>query len=237
MSHKRKRPPHLADRDYEPSPLNRPFIESGMPKPQRSRVAIYAFGLGKNEAPLDDDGWDVWALNVIPPIDSAGRLRADLWFEIHEKHAQSADDMRWIRKCPVPMVVPPCLEDYTPCPVTIPMDRMMLRFGLNAPYACTFAYQIAMALLVGYETIGLFGVELAYGSPRERTVEWACVNWWIGFAEAKGVEIVRPRGMRVGPSRLGQHPHFYGLDYDAEIEDTERYISLIGEGKETRLDG
>ncbi len=219
---------HLAYRDLAPSPLNRWVVNDGMPQAQRSRVCIYAAGYGRDEAPLDDPSWDVWALNVIPPVDSLGRMRADLWFEIHERHAQSNDDMRWIKKCPVPIVVPPSLMSANKNAVALPFRRMLKEFPW-APYACTFAYQLAMALLMGYETIGLFGVELAYGDARERTVEWACVNWWIGYAEGRGVKVARPSEH----SRLGRHPKLYGLEYDEEIRSTKRYLRLIRDAEQS----
>ncbi len=221
-----RRPKHLADRILRQSPLNKWSVDGGEPQRLRDYVCIYAAGLGRDEAPLNHPSWDVWALNVIAPLDLHGRLRADLWFEIHERGAQSADDMRWIAKCPVPIVVPPCLMAASERAVALPTRRILKEFEA-APFACTFAYQIAMALLMGYEKIGLFGVELAYGDARERTVEWACVNWWVGYAEGRGVTVVRPER-----SRLGRHPEMYGLDYDAEVRSTKRYLRLIAESWE-----
>lgn len=219
---------HLADRNLRESPLNRPpkivqengepwFDFTGCPE----RVLIYAAGLGKTEAPLDDPSWHVWALNLVAPMDSEDRLRCDLWFDLHQRVAQTDDDMRWIRKCPVPIVVPDDLADVSPNAIEFPLYRVLTTFPV-APFACTFAYQMALALLAEFDTIGLYGVELAYGSERERTVEWACVNWWIGYAEAMGIEILRPQN-----TRLGRHPYLYGIDYQAEIESTKAYLGLM----------
>ncbi len=221
----RTRRSHLADCDHHMSPLNKWGVEDGKVIRLREKVAIYAFGLGKGEAPLEDPEWAVWALNVIAPRDGLGRIRADLWWEIHSRVAQSEDDMRWIAMCPVPIVVPPDLMDASENAVALPMERINREFP-DAPFSCTFAYQLAMALLLDFKTIGLFGVELAYGSPRERTVEWACVNWWIGMAQGRGVEVVRPEH-----TRLGRHPEFYGLDYDAEIKSTNEYLRYMRMGE------
>ena len=234
---------HLADREFVQSPLNRPpeIIDAkrGLLSPDgRRKVAIYGAGMGSDAAPLDDPAWTVWALNLIAPIDKQGRLRADAWWDIHQIGAQTPDDMRWIAKCPVPIIVPPCLMDASENAVALPMKRMLREFPSDAPYACTFAFQISLALLMGYETIGLFGMELAYGSPRERTVEWASVSWWIGFARGRGVEILTPAKLPgAHPARLGRHPFLYGLQYDAEIEDTKKYLKLMREGEEHRIDG
>ena len=231
----RKKSLHLADCDFVLSPLNKWEVKGGEPQRLRDSVCIYAAGYGREHAPLDSSDWDAWALNLVAPFDSEGRLRCDLWFDIHQAKAQTEDDLRWIAKCPVPIVVPPDLMDASENAVALPLKRILREFPA-APFAATFAYQIALALLMGYKKIGLFGVELAYGSPRERTVEWACVSWWIGFAEGRGVTVVRPEGLRLG-TRLGRHPHLYGLDYDAEIKDTKTYLRLVTEIHEERMDG
>ena len=227
---------HLADCDYALSPLNRPprvgdAAAGLLAFDGRDRVCIYGAGFGRQDAPLDDDEWEVWALNVIPPLDRSGRLRADLWWELHERKAQSADDMRWIAACPVPIMVPDDLMDASMLAVRYPIERVRAAVA-DGPFACTFSYQIAFALLHGFRHIGLYGVELAYGTPRERTVEWASVNWWMGFAEAKGVTFHLPAF-----SRMGTHRFLYGLEYDAELNDVRAYTDRMarGDAQEARL--
>lgn len=229
---------HLADRGLErrQSPLNATRyevdVEAGQVRctPRRDKVCIYGNGLGRGEAPLDDPSWEVWALNVIPPLDSQGRLRCDRWFELHERKAQSADDMRWIAMCPVPLYVPPDLLGDSLMAVRFPLERLEERFP--GYWACTFAYQIALALSEGVADIGLYGVDLAYGTVRERTVEWACVSWWIGYAEGMGARIHLPE-----KSRLGRHPHRYGLEYDEEKGAVEAYVAFVGALDDGRVEG
>ena len=220
---------HLADTPLTWSPLNAHYrIENAADGrvailPARRKVIIYGAGLGKRQALpyLMDQEWEVWALNLIPPIDGEGRVRADRWFDIHQRVAQTADDLRWIAACPRPIYVPPDLADVSPRAVVFPLERIEAAFGDAAEYfTCTFAYQIALALLEGFADIGLFGVELAFGTRRERSVEYACVSWWMGYATAKGVRLRVPT-----PSRLGKHRFLYGLEYAAEIDDVDRYLA------------
>lgn len=213
---------HLAHLDFHLSPLNRPpailDAANGVLAPStRKKVCIYGAGKGKMEAPLDDDAWEVWALNLCPPLDLAGWVRCDRWFDIHQRKAQSADDLLWIAACPVPIYVPVDLLDAGPNCVRFPLER--LQWG---PFACTFAYQIALALAEGFTEIGLHGVELPYGTERERTFEWASVNWWIGFAQARGVRFHLP-----SETLLGHHPCLYGLEYDMEKRAVEDHLTLL----------
>ena len=224
---------HLADRELAWSPLNRPPAVSDPTRVDwggRTRVVIYGAGYGKHEAPLMDPAWVVWALNLVPPMDDRQRVRADAWFDLHQRVAQTADDLRWIAKCPVPIFVPPDLADAGPTCVAYPLDAVEAAYG--SYFACTFAYQIGLAMLHGFTDIGLYGVELAYGTPRERTVEWASTSWWLGYAEARGVRFHLPFG-----SRLCAHPHRYGFEYRAEIDDVERYLDDWERGAERPLAG
>ena len=227
---------HLVDRGLAWSPLNRPpcivnRLTGEVANDGRKRVLIYGAGLGRNEAPLDDPAWECWALNVIPPLDRHGCIRADRWFDIHQKCAQSADDLRWIAACPVPIYVPDDLMNESQNAVRYPIDRVR-RDVADGPFACTFSYQLALALLEGFTDIGLYGVELAYGTMRERTVEYASLSWWMGFAEAKGVTFYLP-----ARSRMGRHRCLYGLQYEAEIRDVKAYerFMLENDAREAKL--
>lgn len=187
----------------------------------RTKVAIVGAGVGRSVALLDDPGWEVWALNLIVPRDVRGRLRADLWFDLHQAKAQSEHDMKWIANCPVPIMVPEDLVWAGPNCAKFPIEDLLNRYGVGN-FSCTFAYQIAWAMSLGFTDIGLFGIELRYGTMRERTVEWASVSWWLGFAQARGVKIWVPRG-----SWLTSRPHLYGFEYDEEIQDVNEYVATM----------
>lgn len=216
---------HLADHALTWSPLNAPLPildrAAGVLRHTGKPVCLYGAGYGCRSAPLDDPAWEVWAINTVPPLDRARRVRCDLWWDLHQRCAQSADDLRWMAALPVPLFTTDDLLDVGPHAVRFPLERIDAEVtpGLDPPYACTFAYQLGYALLVGVKHVGLFGIDLAYGDRREKRVEWASVNWWIGYAQAHGVTFYRPTG-----SRMGAHPFRYGFDYQAEIDDTKQYL-------------
>ncbi len=247
---------HLAHRPLVMSPVNAKmaiqdarlgYVSTAAGEPRRNKVAIVGAGHYRDEAPYDDPEWEVWALNVCSSWDNQGRLRADRWFEIHEAKAQSTDDMEWIRKCPVPLYLPPAFAEpfldgraatvvvdtpntegglawrgSIPNAVRFPLERLEAAYG--GYWACTFAYQMALALNEGFTDVGLYGVELAWGTARERTVEWACVSWWCGYLEAKGVTMHYPNRCS-----LGRHPFRYGIEYDEEIVAVNRYLQKSGQ--------
>ena len=219
---------HLADAfaTMDLSPLNGASIS-------RRKICIYGAGLGKDEAPLDDPEWSVWSLNLVPPIDSKGRLRCDFWFDLHQRKAQTKDDLRWIAACPVPIYLPPDLIDASPRAIRFPIDE--IEEALRSKYwAVSFAYQIALVMYENwcrlpsieprYTDLGLYGVELAWGTERERTVEWACASYWLGRAQQSGIRIHTPVREQ---SLLGQHFARYGFEYQEEIDAVNLYVGKV----------
>lgn len=195
----------------------------------RKKLCIYGGGPFREFAPLEEPDWDVWTCNLIAPLTRHQHLRADLWFDLHQRCAQSADDMRWIARCPVPIYVPDDLLDAGPNCTRFPLDEIVQAFRTRY-FAVTFAYQMALAMHRGHYThIGLYGVDLAFGTPRERTVEWACMSYWLGRAQHAGLRIQVPKR-----SMLGQHAHLYGFEYIAERNYVDGYIDAVVTGDAAR---
>jgi hypothetical protein len=187
---------------------------------------LYGAGHLRNQAPLDDPDWEVWALNLCTPLDAAGRLRADVWFDLHQRVAQTPDDLRWIAACPAPIYVPPDLCDASANAVAYPLAEVEALLG--SYFTCTFAYQIALVIYERRATdLALYGVELAYGTLRERTVEWACTAYWLGRAVSAGVRLHLP-----DRSTLCQHFDRlrYGFDYVAELDAVKDYTDKMRAG-------
>lgn len=195
--------------------------------PKRDKVVIVAASTySAHYAPLDDPAWEVWTLNTICPQDSLGRVRMDRHFELHPLEVQSSADLLWLKACPVPLYM---FEAYPgfPSAVRFPIEQIERRFlhrrGLPGDFfACSFAYQLALALMEGYQAIGLAGVDLDKGTARERTVERACVAWWLGVAQGMGVKISLPEN-----SHLLVHPFRYGYEYAEEKAWTEAWLEQV----------
>jgi hypothetical protein len=193
--------------------------------PRRTKVAITGAGKSLRHLPWNNEEWEIWGINNFwnAMRDSEGRLRADRWFELHPPtpDIQDKHDMAWLKNCPVPI--------YTTEPfpgndnaVTFPLAAITGEYGNY--FTCTFAYQIALAIYEGFEELALHGLELAYGTQREATVERACVNWWLGYAEGQGMKITIPED-----DFVLRHWGLYGFDYWKEANAVKQYVgSLIG---------
>ena len=195
---------------------------AGRVRCEHKRVAIIGAGATRTQAPWDNDSWCAWAINEI------WQPRYDRHFELHPMAVQSARDLAFLGKCPTPCYVLNLVDAATPGiiissgmpreqprvtnAVQYPLDWVLEQTGGRRYFTCTFAYQVAIAIAEGFEEIGLWGVDLARGSLRERLVEAPCVEYWVGLAEGRSIKVTVPES-----STLCRQPYLYGYDYEAEV--------------------
>jgi hypothetical protein len=191
-------------------------------QPPRKKVALVgASQLDKAERPpLEDKTWDVWGCNSLWPLcmDTQGRFRADAWFEMHPLSVQTPQERLDMDDCPVPLYV--LGKELQPHWRTYPLTSIRQQFGERDYFTCTMCYQVAVALVLGYQEIGLWGMELWQGTPRERTTELRGLEYWLGIAKGRGVTVTLP-----DYSCLIQHPYLYGYDYVKEADYTEAEVA------------
>jgi len=197
-------------------------------RPRRMKVAIVGAGPGREYAPYTDSAWECWSLNEIAQRD------AQRHFELHPLEVQSARDLAALERITIPCYVldEPAVwarPSYVatnggrvsfagvPHPVRYPLERLR-EAGFRDYYTATFCYQIALAILDGFEEIGLWGVSLHLGTPRERLLERACVDYWIGFAEGRGITVSEDSG-------CARRPFLYGYAYEDEKLDGDKAVA------------
>lgn len=230
-------------RDVPLSPLN------GRRGPGRTKIALVGASApdGGEHPPLDDPEWDVWGCNSLWNLnmDAQERLRADAWWEMHPLSAQTPQELQDMHDCPVPLYVlddpkeiASAKEVYHAADYSIrqlqqpptrwimyPLEEIRAMFGQRDYFTVTFAYMVALAMWIGYDEIGLYGVELQRGSVRERRLELPCLTYWLGLAIGRGIKITLPEY-----SNLLWHEHLYGYDYDVDVERSasgDRDIALL----------
>lgn len=232
-------------RPYTLSPLNQPmeyhlggdglwrFAPADMGF-RRKRLAITG-SQGTRMVPFDDPTVEVWGINNFwnTMRDSQDRLRADIWWEMHQIRPdlvgiergtpiQDENDMRWINTCPVPLYTTE-VWPANPRSARWPIGYFAKKY--RDYFTCTFAMQIAEAIDIGFEELIVCGIELLCGTKRETTVESSCVNYWLGLAEGRGMKITimdRPNGSH---QFLLNHPYHYGHEYWPERRWVEQYVA------------
>lgn len=223
------------------SPLNvRYLVHDGkilQDEPKRKKVALIGFEEANlRSAPYDDAEWEVWGFNMGNRMgimhDANGCFRADRWFDLHPEAPQSALDMAWINQCPMPLYLPTVFgtNPYaTQYPLNDVEDFFKKEYGIGPYWASSFAYALALAIVEGFTTIGIYGINLNWG--RERVVERGNLEFWLGLALGRGIDI------KFSPDcRLLTHPARYGIEYyeekDQVIRDCGELVRQLLSGKE-----
>lgn len=184
------------------------------------KVAIIGTARGYDEAPYDDPSYECWGLNSLYNRLTPHQLaRITRWFELHpytentrsRRPADHWDSLAALGKPVYSFYEQPGITD-----VRI-LDVEKLAAVGRRYFACTMAYQIALALSEGATHIELYGISLA-GTPREMLIERPCVEWWLGLAEGRGVQV---KAVFTNESGILKHPYCYALE-DLQ-ERTEAY--------------
>lgn len=175
------------------------------------KVAIVCLAPGWQDAPFNDPEWETWGLNdgylLFGPDRPCTR-----WFELHgdtplTRARRESDYFDRMREMDIPVYY---LHGDPPTPAAIRLDTDALARVGRDYFACTNAYQIALALLWGFKEIAIYGSPLQ--TNREVVVERPCVSYWLGLAEGRGVKVTAHYEGSIGPLR---HPYRYALE-DAE---------------------
>ena len=103
--------------------------------------------------------------------------------------------LRWIKTSPVPVVTSRTHPDY-PALVEFPLEDVLNHFGheyfnSTAAYAVAFAVH-TLAALEGERQISLFGMDFTYPNTHQAEKGRACVEFWVGHAQARGIKVNLP---------------------------------------------
>lgn len=181
----------------------------------KKKVCILGFGRSLEKAPFQDDSYEFWSCNEgdVP--------RFDKHFELHPLSVQNEREIEWLSKCEKPVYVLNKKEfPFIKNAIDYPLEEILKQTWAINYFCCTMAYQLAMAIQLKFEEIELWGLNMDYGSPRERTVESACMQYWVGIARGMGIKV-----------RWDEHPAIYrwsyGYEYHQEMKDINDWVSRL----------
>lgn len=170
-------------------------------------------------APFKDPDWDIWGL----AWHTAALERINLLFDIHDPafkaeapyrlHYNSHRNQRYIDKVNasgIPIMCDPKALASFRNGTAYPLDEIRASFPKRDFLECTISYMIAYAIYKGVKRIGLWGCH--FTGKEEYQYQLPSTTWLLGYAEAKGVEIVMGPG---GPLLAsGYNQGRYGIDHE-----------------------
>lgn len=182
--------------------------------PERTKVAICGFTTHMQFAPWQDNDWEIWGLNDLhgmmvqyaPDLFKSDRVQ---WFQLHRDNSgtdgnfhgvRDPEHRKWLTeaKCPIWMwEAHPDVPNAKAYPLHEVLTKHLLPHGKpmseEAYYNNSISWMIAKAILDGYKTIAVFGVDMAidgvhgqseYGHQRPS------VEYFIGVARGLGIDVV-----------------------------------------------
>lgn len=163
--------------------------------------------------PLCDE---VWGINALGNI-----FQCDLVFHMDDVRIQQvranakpesniAHMLEWLKDPSCPVITSRAHEDY-PALVEFPLADVVTEFPL-AYFNSTAAYAVAYALHVGATKISCWGFDYTYPDSHDAEKGRACVEFWLGIAAERGVEIAMPKTSSLMDAMYSQAERFYGYD-------------------------
>lgn len=166
------------------------------------RVAIVGFApTSRHMAPYNDPTWDLWGLNEasqLTDLDKDGWWKGGetAWFQIHPKwdfmrkhNRNDRNHWKWLqtRDPSIPIFMQHNFSDV-PGAVRYPIESVI---DLVGQYLTSSAsYMIALAILMEYKEIALFGFEMSHDS--EYRYQKPGAEYLLGFAKGRGIKVSLP---------------------------------------------
>jgi len=125
---------------------------------------------------------DVWCVSSV--FDCLNPEKVNLIFQLHKPDVWED----WLPEYKDKMIVAyPCLyQQY-------PVHKMLKKYG--PVFGSTISWMIALAIEREYKIINLFGLDMA--SKQEYIDQRDTLFYWIGRAEAQGINVVIPEDSRI----------------------------------------
>lgn len=220
--------------DSETTPIRQggntpdPFTKSA------SRVCIVGFADGhRADAPFGEPDMEFWGIN---------RLWAVLpdrvwhrWFEIHNLDTFYSDDTEhqaFLKAADFPVYVRgqdmPTAAAWG-IDTAVPYPREMAASMFEPYFTNTISYLIALAIMMGFEEIHMYGVDMAQDSilHQEYSHQRPSCEYFLGIAQGAGIKVVLPPG-----TDLLQASHWYGFDDDKFQHKLQKRFMEVASRKE-----
>lgn len=159
---------------------------------------------------------ETWAINALGNVYQCDRIFHMDDVRIQQIRADAKPEsniarmLDFLKKTSVPVVTSRAHPDY-PTLEEFPLAEVVTKFPM-AYFNSTAAYAIAYALHVGASRISCWGMDFTYPDAHDAEKGRACVEFWLGMAAQRGVEITLPKTTSLMDAMYPQAQRFYGYD-------------------------
>lgn len=181
----------LRDINWDDNPVPRHVVIVGL-GPSAEAYVDHVKRHGSRKAFADE----VWAINAMGSV-----LDCDLVFHMDDVRIQEiraaakpqsniANMLKWLSTVEKPVMTSFRHPDY-PALIEFPLEDVVNSFG-RGYFNGTGAYALAYAIYLGVQKISLFGCDFTYPDAHKAERGRACMEFWLGYAAARGIEIALP---------------------------------------------
>ena len=159
---------------------------------------------------------EVWGINALGDVFACDRIFHMDDVRIQEIRAAAKPDsniaymLKWLKTTKTPVITSRAHPDY-PAMQEFPLDEVITKFPM-AYFNSTAAYAVAHALHEGATKISCWGFDYTYPDVHDAEKGRACVEFWLGMAAERKVEIMLPRTTSLLDAIYPQAERFYGYD-------------------------
>lgn len=158
-----------------------------------------------------------WGINAVGSVIECDRVFHMDDVRIQQIRAEARPEsniarmLDWLRTYDRPVVTSRAHPDY-PCLEEFPLDAA-LNMAPQGYFNSTAAYAAAYALLQpGLTKLSVFGCDYTYPNAHDAEKGRACLEYWLGMAAARGVQLVVPKVTSLLDALYAQAERFYGYD-------------------------
>jgi len=140
---------------------------------------------------------EVWGINALGDVFACDRVFHMDDVRIQEIRAAARPEgniaamLRWLKRHPGPVYTSRAHPDY-PGLVEFPLAAVLNEFN-HAYLNSTAAYAVAYAIHIGVRKLSVYGFDYTYPNAHHAEKGRACVEFWLGIAVSRGIEISLPR--------------------------------------------
>lgn len=160
---------------------------------------------------------EVWAINALGDVFDCDLIVHMDDVRVQEIRAAAKPEgniaamLPWLKRARVPVLTSLAQHPEYPALVEFPLVEVLNEVPC-AYFNSTAAYAVAYAVHVGVRKMTLFGMDFTYPDAHDAEKGRACVEYWLGIAAERGIELAMPQISTLMDARSPVAERFYGYD-------------------------
>lgn len=189
---------------------------------KNDKCCIIGFAPSWDIAPYSEKGIDFWGINELYLNLQKAKITTPFaaWFEVHNieqsPSKQKQEHQKFLQTCKIPLVTQRHWDKY-PSSIAYPVQYIVNYFNMNfvvdekntgfSDYSNQISWMIALAIVLGYKEIMVYGVDMAQQS--EYAFQRASCQFFLGYATGSGIKVRIPKACE-----LLKAGRLYGFESD-----------------------